>query len=588
MLAPILSQLLPVLVHRMHYTEVNIILLKGNVDTDDEEPDRPQDISPRFHKSRAHVINTELEEDPDDKSFLEWNLRKCSASSLDMVANIFHEDCLPVMLPILKETLFHQEWVIKESGVLALGAIAEGCMQGMIQHLPELIPYLISCLSDKKALVRSITCWTLSRYANWVVNQPHDQYLKPLMEELLKRILDSNKRVQEAACSAFATLEEEACTELVPYLEYILKTLVFAFSKYQHKNLLILYDAVGTLADSVGHHLNKPQYIDILMPPLIDKWNLLKDNDKDLFPLLECLSRIAIALQSGFLPYCDPVFRRCISLIEQTMNQEKLWEENPTLDYPDKEVMVAAIDLLSGLAEGLGGLIEPLVASSNIVHLLDKCLHDVMPAVLQSSLALLGDLSKACFSQVHPFTVEFFSSIVINLNCSYIEVCNNAIWALGEMCLKLGEAAKQYIWVVISNLLQILNRQNIPKTLLENTAITIGRLGYACPGIVAPHLPEFARVWCTLLRHIQDNSEKYSSFMGMCHMIRVNPEGIMTDFIFFCDAVASWENPPQDLRQMIQNIIQGFQDQMGGENWLSFRDQFPPLLTYRLNNLYNI
>lgn len=34
-------------------------------------------------------------------------------------------------------------------------------------------------------------------------------------------------------CSAFATLEEEACTELVPYLSFILETLVFAFNKYQ-------------------------------------------------------------------------------------------------------------------------------------------------------------------------------------------------------------------------------------------------------------------------------------------------------------------------------------------------------------------
>lgn len=222
------------------------------------------------------------------------------------------------MLPILKETLFHSEWVIKESAILALGAIAEGCMSGMLQHLPELIPYLISCLGDKKSLVRSITCWTLSRYSHWVVTQSHDLYLKPLMTELLKRILDSNKRVQEAACSAFATLEEEACTELVPYLGFILETLVFAFSKYQvcvlgflflfsyilgnkkiikkwklmcpdhqHKNLLILYDAIGTLADSVGHHLNKPEFINLLMPPLIQKWNMLKDEDKDLFPLLE-------------------------------------------------------------------------------------------------------------------------------------------------------------------------------------------------------------------------------------------------------------------------------------------------------------
>lgn len=56
---------------------------------------------------------------------------------------------------------------------------------------------------------------------------------------------------------------------------------------FQHKNLLILYDAIGTLADAVGHHLNKPDYINLLMPPLIQKWNYLKDEDKDLFPLLE-------------------------------------------------------------------------------------------------------------------------------------------------------------------------------------------------------------------------------------------------------------------------------------------------------------
>jgi transportin-1 len=103
----------------------------------------------------------------------------------------------------------------------------------------------------------------------------------------LRKVLDNNKRVQEAACSAFATLEEEACELLVPYLDPILRNLVFAFSKYQHKNLLILYDAIGTLADSVSSALNKKEYIEILMAPLIEKWHLLKDDDRDLFPLLE-------------------------------------------------------------------------------------------------------------------------------------------------------------------------------------------------------------------------------------------------------------------------------------------------------------
>lgn len=42
---------------------------------------------------------------------------QCSAAALDVLANVFRDDMLPVILPILKETLFHQEWEIRESGM---------------------------------------------------------------------------------------------------------------------------------------------------------------------------------------------------------------------------------------------------------------------------------------------------------------------------------------------------------------------------------------------------------------------------------------------------------------------------------------
>jgi transportin-1 len=101
-------------------------------------------------------------------------------------------------------------------------------------------------------------------------------------------VLDANKKVQEAGCSAFATLEEEAGQELVPFLQPILQNLTSAFTKYQQKNLLILYDALGTLADSVGSALGAPAYLAILMPPLIDRWQRIEhDDDNDLVPLLE-------------------------------------------------------------------------------------------------------------------------------------------------------------------------------------------------------------------------------------------------------------------------------------------------------------
>jgi hypothetical protein len=51
---------------------------------------------------------------------------KCSAAALDVLANVYRDELLPHILPLLKELLFHHEWVVKESGILVLGAIAEG------------------------------------------------------------------------------------------------------------------------------------------------------------------------------------------------------------------------------------------------------------------------------------------------------------------------------------------------------------------------------------------------------------------------------------------------------------------------------
>lgn len=91
------------------------------------------------------------------------------------------------------------------------------------------------------------------------------------------------------------------------------------------------------------------------------------------------------------------------------------------------------------------------------------------------------------------------------------------------------------------------------------------------------------------------------------------------DFIFFCDAVASWVNPKDDLRDMfykvrssvrdgqrsalplvhgclalepilcfLLQILHGFKEQVGEENWQQFSEQFPPLLKERLAACYGV
>ncbi|KAI4487598.1 hypothetical protein M0804_005747 [Polistes exclamans] len=123
---------------------------------------------------------------------------------------------------------------------------------------------------------------------------------------------------------------------------------------------------------------------------------------------------------------------------------------------------------------------------------------------------------------------------------------------------------------------------------MKTVAITIGRLGYVCPHDVAPTLQDFVRQWCTSLRTIRDNEEKDSAFRGMCQMVTVNPAGVVNDFIYFCDAIASWATPRDDLKDMFHKILHGFKNQVGPENWKRFSDQFPLPLSERLHNMYGV
>ena len=215
------------------------------------------------------------------------------------------------------------------------------------------------------------------------MTEPQQAFFQPLLEGLLASILDSNKKVQEAACSAFATFEEEAGVRLSAHLPRILHFLMHAFGKYQQKNMLILYDAIGTLAESVGDMLNQPQCVNLLMPPLMQRWQQLGDDDRAIFPLFECLGSVATSLGEGFLPFAASVYQRCLTIIQRTLEEQKAAEQRNQVEqakgaaadyeYVDLEFVVCALDLLSGVTEGLGHHIEPLIPHSPIMHLLYQC-----------------------------------------------------------------------------------------------------------------------------------------------------------------------------------------------------------------------
>ncbi|GMR36566.1 hypothetical protein PMAYCL1PPCAC_06761 [Pristionchus mayeri] len=588
-IAPFMAKLVGVLVKCMRYTVDDINLLRANDETEDAMvPDRVEDMKPRFHKGKV-AGGEEDSDDEDDEHHQEWSVRKCAAASLDAFASIFRESILPHLLPILKDMIAHPQWEVKESAVLALGAVAEGCLDGMKPHLDDLVPYLLGLLQDRKALVRSITCWTLSRYCTFVVGENHP-YFQQLLKELLARILDGNKRVQEAACSAFATFEEEANVQLVPYLSDIIRTLVTAFGYYQARNLLILYDAVGTLADSVGSHLAKEEYMATLMTPLMAKLQVLPDEDRELFPLLECISSVATALGESFVPFCPVVFTRCASIVRRCLEKSYAHEaDRENVEAPDKDFLIVSLDLISGLISSIPVThMESLISESQLVHLLLRCATDPMPEVRQSTFAVLGDLVKNCFHLVEPVVNDFTPILVNNIDPELISVCNNSTWALGEMALQIKVGMKEYAKVITLKLTAVMARENVQKTLLENTAMTLGRLGIFCTEDVAPALQYFIRPACYALRNVRDNSDKESAFRGICLMVNLNPQGVLADFVFLCDAIASWTAPPEDLKNMFRQILFGFRQSLGEANWQLFTAQFPEILRQRLSMQYQL
>lgn len=99
---------------------------------------------------------------------------------------------------------------------------------------------------------------------------------------------------------------------------------------------------------------------------------------------------MSIAAGVAFAPYTQPVYQRCLTIIQTCLQQYQTFESDPdNYEEPDRTFIVVALDLLSGLTQGLGDTIHQLVASSQppLLHLMAVCLtvSDMISFVLASS-----------------------------------------------------------------------------------------------------------------------------------------------------------------------------------------------------------
>ncbi|CAZ80855.1 unnamed protein product [Tuber melanosporum] len=581
-LGPYLSEIVPVLLASMVYSEEDRARLGGGGDDADVE-DRAEDIRPNFAKSKQRLPNGEKideEYDSEDDAYAgmddpedRWNLRKCSAAALDVLATVFHQSVFQTILPYLKENIRHPEWPYREAAVLALGAVADGCLEGVVPHLPDLIPYLISLLDDPEPLVRQITCWTLGRYSRWAshLENPADKqkYFEPMMGGILNKMLDGNKRVQEAGASAFANLEEQSKDLLKPYIEPIVRQFVVAMGRYKDRNMFILYDCIQTLAEHVGSILAEKPLVDILMPALINRWKLVKDDSRELFPLLECLSYVATALGREFAPFAGPIFLRCINIIHQNLELQMAYNNDRALDQPDKDFLVTSLDLLSAVIQALDSTSAELVSGTTppFFQLLTVCMADPSNDVKQSSYALLGDCAIYVFEQLHPFLPNIMDLLIQQLGIQSLSdaesdtgysVVNNACWSCGEIALKQGSGMAPYVEKLYNRLVKIIQRPEIPSSVTENAAVALGRIGIGSCDELAPHLESFAYPFLDALQKVAETDEKDTALKGFCMVVGRNPEAMESCLVPFFRAIARYKHASPELSALFRQTLIGY------------------------------
>lgn len=609
---PYLKDIIPLMLLKMVYDETDVEQMELEDSKDDGAEDKDEDIKPQIAKSKEHKLSLKKDnlnenttntnnnnddddsddddDDEDDENDDEdfnytWNLRKCSAATVDILSTSYPEQVLEYSFPIIKNNMNAIEWPIREASILTLGAISEAALNHATPQLPELVPFLVERLKDDQPRVRQITCWTLGRYSSWVCMEANENgafsnYFTPTFQSIMDCALDKKKVVQESACSSLADFIQSSEAHLLePFIEPLLNHFQVYFANYRRKNLIVLYDTIQTFVEKLGENLKyNPNYLDLLLPPLIQKWQNLDDNDKDLWPLLECMSSVAASIGEGFANCSLPVYQRAMRILHNCIEQEKLSLNDPSFIPPEKDFIVSSLDLIDGLIQGLASNSTAFIASNesnqqySLMELILTCLDDDFDDVRQSSYALIGDIAIYLFdSLIKPFIQPLMINIyqeIGKLNHNSIASCNNAIWALGEIAIRSdSNLLDQYLVNFFKILEPIIHDLNADTTLLENVAITIGRFGINYPIQTSQIAQEVLIMWCELIQNLEDNEEKESAVNGMCNIILKTPQiaNDLGNIHAIIDLIKNYYHPSVELAEVFKMLLVGFKSGLGPE-----------------------
>lgn len=395
----------------------------------------------------------EPEENPED----EQTLHKVASSLLDTVAVSLPGDQIfqPIFQFSLKLTQSTKESE-RKAGFTAIGVLAEGCNEQLIEIIDKVVPYIIKGLEDKSQSIREISLITVHAFVEHLqpeilnysqrfipycikmLNDPSDDvkekcvfvldafcenigeeilpYLPTAMKVAYELLTKGSLRVQEVAISVISTVSNASGVKFLPYSEAILKMMSTLMVQKNTETISLrarATECVGNIAGAIGKNFNFKPFILAAIDGLSIESSDLKEYTYGFF------SNMALALGEEFSVYLPAIMGHLINSVN-AKDSELHKEAGESLvmnvigEDEDEEEEESDIEVDGG----------------NIV---------VYTSVLDekaSAISTLGVISEMCKDKFDLYLSKTFEAISLNITHFHYNIRREAVGALKFLLTK--------------------------------------------------------------------------------------------------------------------------------------------------------